>query len=67
MGKKNSYQELEEKIKAQSKTEKINSILFDIIKAVSTTTSLEEFYVFIHYSLSENLALVFVKYSLLYG
>ncbi|MCK5541477.1 MAG: PAS domain S-box protein [Desulfobacterales bacterium] len=41
-----------EKVKIQNKTEKINNILFDIIKAVGTTTSLEDFYAFIHNALN---------------
>ncbi|MCK5098134.1 MAG: PAS domain S-box protein, partial [Desulfobacteraceae bacterium] len=53
MGTKETYQELEKKIKAQLRTEKIHNILFDIIKAVSTTTTLEELYAFIHNALDK--------------
>jgi PAS domain S-box-containing protein len=35
-----------------AKTEIINNVLFDIIKAVNTTTSLDEFYAFIHNALN---------------
>jgi len=54
---KPSYQELAKKIKAQSKTEKINSILFDIIQAVGTTTSLEHLYAFIQKALDTIISL----------
>ncbi len=57
MKKKPSYQELLQQIKAHAKAEKINQILFDIIKAVSTTTSLEDLYAFIHNALDKIISL----------
>jgi PAS domain S-box-containing protein len=48
MKENDTYQELTNRIEALSKTEKINNILFEIIKAVTTTSSLEELYTFIH-------------------
>ena len=43
---------MKKKDNIQTKAEKINNVLFDIIKAVSTTTSLEAFYTFIHNALN---------------
>jgi len=53
MKQKLTYQELEQQIQAQARTEKIHNILFDIIKAVNTTTSLDELYAFIHNALNK--------------
>ena len=57
MGKEYTYQELKKKFDTQLRTEKINNILFEIIKTVSTTTSLEELYEFIHNAFNKVISL----------
>ncbi len=53
MEKQDKYRELKEQLQAQQKTEKIHNVLFEIIKAVNTTTNLKELYSFIHSNLNK--------------